>query len=227
MNVHVSRDGKPYGPYEIEDLKSYVAQGSILPTDAAWTEGMASWATVADVLARAGHPVAAPTPAAAAPAYAPQPAAPAWGAAPAAAPGGTGDWPDPPEMQWPLVLVLSIVTCGIFAIFWMFKQAGYAKKLDAASQGITLYTAYLACAVAALVLSFLVGGFLPRLVNLVGLVVAIVAAFNLRSTFERHFNTNENVGLRLHPVMTFFFSILYFQYHLSRIANWRRTGVLG
>jgi hypothetical protein len=32
------------------------------------------------------------------------------------------------------------------------------------------------------------------------------------------------VGLRLSAAMTFFFNILYFQYHLSRIAQWKKTG---
>ncbi len=223
MNVHVSRDGAQYGPYTLEDLKSYVAQGSILPTDAAWSEGMSDWTTVADVLARAGSPLAPPPaaapPVAAAPAYAP--------AARAASPAGASGWPDPPDMNWALVLVLSLVTCGIFGIFWMFKQALYAKQLDPKSQGVTFYTGWVACAVAAFVVQWVVGGFfLPRLVNLAGLALLVLGAFNMRDSFQRHFTTNEPVGLSLHPVMTFFFSGLYFQYHLSRIANWRRTGVL-
>ena len=130
-------------------------------------------------------------------------------------------------MNWALVLVLSIVTCGIFGLFWMFKQALYAKKLDPASQGVTFYTGWVACAVGAIVVSWLTNGsFVSTLVNLAGLALLILGAFNIRDTLQRHFTTNEPVGLSLHPVMTFFFTGLYFQYHLSRIANWRRTGVL-
>ena len=222
MNVHVSRDGQQYGPYTVEELKSFVAQGSILPSDAAWSEGMSDWTTVADVLARAGAPMAPPPPAAPRP-----PAAPVYARAAAAAPPGASAWPDPPDLNWALVLVLSLITCGIFAFFWMIKQALYAKKLDPASQGLMFYLGWLACGVAALVLQFVAGGFfLPRLVNLAGVALLILGAFNIRDSFQKHFTTNEPVGLALHPVMTFFFTGLYFQYHLSRIANWRRTGVL-
>ena len=36
----------------------------------------------------------------------------------------------------------------------------------------------------------------------------------------------EPINLRLSGVMTFFFNILYFQYHFTRIAEWKRTGML-
>ena len=40
MNYHVIRDDKEFGPYSLADLQQYVAQGSILPTDHARSEGM-------------------------------------------------------------------------------------------------------------------------------------------------------------------------------------------
>ena len=43
MLIHVNRDGEQFGPYTIEDLNAYLAQGSILPTDQAWYEGAAGW----------------------------------------------------------------------------------------------------------------------------------------------------------------------------------------
>jgi len=41
-----------------------------------------------------------------------------------------------------------------------------------------------------------------------------------------HYNTVGNIGLRLSSLLTFFFNILYFQHHFSRIARWKRTGIL-
>ncbi len=43
MLIHVNRDGEQFGPYTVEDLNAYLAQGSILPTDQAWYEGAAGW----------------------------------------------------------------------------------------------------------------------------------------------------------------------------------------
>ena len=43
MLIHVNRSGEQFGPYTIEDLNAYLAQGSILPSDQAWYEGAAGW----------------------------------------------------------------------------------------------------------------------------------------------------------------------------------------
>ena len=62
--------------------------------------------------------------------------------------------------------------------------------------------------------------------NVVIIVTALAAIFGMRSSLVRYYNSVEPIGLRLSGVMTFFFSILYLQYHLSRIAAWKTTGVL-
>ena len=36
--IHVMRDGQQFGPYTIEDINTYLAQGTLLPTDQAWYE---------------------------------------------------------------------------------------------------------------------------------------------------------------------------------------------
>ena len=41
--IHVMRDGQQFGPYTLEDLNSYLAQGTLLPTDQAWWEGAPAW----------------------------------------------------------------------------------------------------------------------------------------------------------------------------------------
>ena len=56
--------------------------------------------------------------------------------------------------------------------------------------------------------------------NQIGLacwVVRLIARFTLRDTLEQHFNGPEPLGLRLNPVMTFFFGGIYFQYKLNEI----------
>ena len=41
--IHVMRDGQQFGPYTLEDLNAYLAQGTLLPTDQAWWEGAPAW----------------------------------------------------------------------------------------------------------------------------------------------------------------------------------------
>ena len=41
--IHVMRDGQQFGPYTLEDLNSYLAQRTLLPTDQVWWEGAPAW----------------------------------------------------------------------------------------------------------------------------------------------------------------------------------------
>jgi len=47
--IHVMRDGQQFGPYTIEDINAYMAQGNLLPTDQAWYEGAANWMPITEV----------------------------------------------------------------------------------------------------------------------------------------------------------------------------------
>ena len=47
--IHVMRDGQQFGPYTIEDINTYLAQGTLLPTDQAWYEGAANWMPITEV----------------------------------------------------------------------------------------------------------------------------------------------------------------------------------
>lgn len=49
----INRDGKQFGPYTFDEVKSYVAAGNILDTDFAWTEGMTGWSTVTEIIQNA------------------------------------------------------------------------------------------------------------------------------------------------------------------------------
>jgi uncharacterized protein DUF4339/uncharacterized protein DUF4013 len=50
MSYLVSRYGQQYGPYSLADLRRYLAEGSILNSDYAWTHGMRNWVTVEALL---------------------------------------------------------------------------------------------------------------------------------------------------------------------------------
>ncbi|WP_264765497.1 hypothetical protein, partial [Moraxella catarrhalis] len=55
------------------------------------------------------------------------------------------------------------------------------------------------------------------LLSIAALVLVILYRFAMKNSLEQFYNTVEPVGLRLGPVMTFFFGGLYFQYHINRI----------
>jgi hypothetical protein len=148
----------------------------------------------------------------------------------------------PPDLHWLLVWLLGGITGGLFTLFWCFKQAGFVKKIDPASKATLFMTlalvgqlALILVAVGIIVVSASSGNFpvgisaVVGIVGLVGLLIGIfwlVAIFGMRGSLVRYYNAVEPMGLRLSGVMTFFFNILYFQYHMTRIAKWKKTGVL-
>jgi hypothetical protein len=46
-----------------------------------------------------------------------------------------------------------------------------------------------------------------------------VTIYSIRNELQTHYNRIEPIGLQLGGIMTFFFSFLYFQYHLYKIAQ--------
>jgi hypothetical protein len=219
MTYQVSRDGQLYGPYTLEDLQRYVASGNVLPTDMARGEGASEWVPVAQILGTAGVPATAPT---TAPAY-PVPAA-----YPAPA---TSAYPDPPNLNWGLELLLGFCTCGIFVMVWNLVIAAWANRVQPMSKALIFYIA----ATVLIVLHF--GGSwgiyvsilhqhsytpvhhksLRDLLWIATWIVRLIARFTLRDTLEQHFNGPEPLGLRLNPFLTFFFGGIYFQYKLNEI----------
>lgn len=226
MNYFIKRDLNEYGPYTLADLQKYVASGNILLTDLCRSEGLTDWVPVSQVIGNIPVP-AAPQPAAAAPtAY----AAPGTYAAPAASP-----YPPPPNLHWALVLLLTVVTCGLFAPIWLLVEALWIRKVKPEAKSFTYLVITIGIFAAIIGLAIMqVGeagttghrdaslGGIAALLNLGYIVMRLVTVFSMRSDIEDHFNTAEPIGLSLSGVMTFFFAVYYFQYHFSQINEMKR-----
>jgi hypothetical protein len=228
MNYYISRDGQQFGPYTLAEVQRYVADGNILLTDLAHSEGMDQWVPVRQILGNI--PVQQPAPAPIAPNYGQVPVYPQspFGVAPQPVAGATG--PLPPDLHWALVLLFGIITCGIFTYVWMFIQAGFVKKLRPDANCMLLY----GIGVPGIVLGYIVqlgGGSdqsvrgLGSLIVLAAAVVLIIGHFSLRNSLEDYYNSVEPLNLQLSGVMTFFFNTIYFQYHLNWIRQYKMTGV--
>lgn len=231
MNFHVSRNGQVYGPYTLADLQRYVQSGNVLPTDLAKSDEMTEWLPVSQVLANAGIPV---DPTATSTAYV---AAPGSASAPPAY-AGSGDLmpgaSDPPNLSWVLVLILSIFTCGLFSFVWDLVQSAWMRRVQPTSKALFLYIASFIAYLFNSSYSFgtlmaLHSGSglrhrspLGSLIGLAAFILLIVARFSMRASLEDHYNRVDPIGLRLGPVMTFFFGDLYFQYHFNRINDIKR-----
>jgi hypothetical protein len=212
MNYFVKRDIQEYGPYTLAELQRYTSTGNVLLTDLCRSEGMTDWVPVSQVIGNI--PVAAPSSVSA-----------------AAATGFTvSAYPPPPSLHWGVVLLLAIVTCGIFAWVWVFVQAAWMKKVAPASKALLYY----GLAVGLILLASAANVYqasqaLPRagatgLLNIAGWILWLVASFNMKNSIEEHFSTVEPVpsAMNLSGVMTFFFNVYYFQYHFTKINEERK-----
>ena len=224
MTYQVSRNGQMYGPYTLEDLRRYVASGNVLLTDMAKSEEMPDWLPVAQILGTsplgAAGATGVPPQAYAAPSGYPQPSGIAY--------------PDPPNLNWGLELLLGFLTCGLFVVVWNLIVAAWANRVQPASKALMLYIA----ATVLIALNF--GGnwgfvvsiahhghphrsVIGSLISLACWIVRLIARFTLRDTLEQHFNGPEPLGLRLNAVMTFFFGGIYFQYKLNEINQLKQA----
>jgi hypothetical protein len=124
-------------------------------------------------------------------------------------------------MHWGLVLLLSVVTVGIFYIVWMAMQANWAKKVQGDPKALNLTLAYVGVTVVAMGLSFVTtNSGLAAILRLAQLVVYLMALFALRTQLQL-----PPINLSLNGVMTFFFGAIYFQSHLSGYnAGYSGTG---
>lgn len=219
MPYQVSRNGQMYGPYTLEDLQRYVASGNVLYSDLAKSEEMSEWVPVSQILSSQSAPP---------PAAAYEPPASYTPAAPFQQTASGTAYPDPPNLNWGLELLLGFLTCALFVVVWNLVIASWAKRVQPNSKALMYYI----IATVLIVLNF--GGSYGNVVaamhhypvhqNIFGSIIALVtwvirliARFSLRDTLEQHYNTVEPLGLRLSAVMTFFFGGIYFQYKLNRI----------
>ena len=233
MKYFIQRGINEYGPYTLADLQRYIAQGNIAMTDLTRSEGMTDWVPVSEVIGNIPVPVPPATvPGTGGAVYAGTPGAgAAYGVTPAY--GAVIPGPVPPDFPWALVLLIGIVTCVLFLWAWLIVEAAWIRKIKPESKGLLFVLLSLGCSLASAFIRGITGTMyygppnpLQSLLSLACIVLFIVGIFTMRSDLEDYYNTTENINLRLSGVITFFFAVFYFQHHFSRIAKWKKTGVL-
>lgn len=249
MNYFILRNGQQYGPYSQANLQLYLSVGNISLNDLGRTEAMNEWLPLAQIMNNPA-PAPPPGPVGPGPAYngfnapptAPAPNGNLYGGynvqrmpPPNSTPTCTG-YPVPPGltasnpaplppggMHWAVLLLLAVVTLGLFGTVWAFVQANWVRKIDQQSKAML----FLVISVVSNLVGQVLNGAREYLLSMPLLLAAIVfmfvAVFAMRSSIQRYYNTVEPRGLRLSGVMTFFFSIFYFQYHLYRILREKRV----
>jgi hypothetical protein len=206
MQYLVKRGEQSFGPYSLSDLQRYVQSGNVLLDDLTQSEGMDTWVPVSQVL----------------------------GNIPATQVAAIAPVPEvhlvelPPNWHWSIVLILGLVTRNLFNLIWAVIQANWARKLIGDNKPLVLVAMYPAGMVAGIltIAFFREAAALGFIFIIAGAIMYLVGVFSIRSAMEDYYNSTENIGLTLSGVMTFFFSTTYIQFHINRIARWKKTGVL-
>jgi len=217
MEYLIQRGDQTFGPYSLTELQQYVQEGRVLLTDLAQSEGMADSVPVSQILGNI--PIPAPAQVLAAP--------------------PPNLIPLPPNLHWGVVLAIMIVgrlvnlVLILFTWVWSLILANWARKLVNNNIAMVLVAMYPAGFVAGI---FAIGAgtaagnqaflALGIVFILAGVVAYVVGIFKIRAAMEEYYNSTENIALTLSGAMTFFFSIIYLQYHINRIAKWKQTGIL-
>ena len=213
MEYFVKRGDQRFGPYSLSDLQQYVQSGHVTLEDWTQSEGMADWVPVSNVLGNI-----------------PAMAIAGGGTAIAVAPE-TQLVPLPPNLHWSIVLILGLITRQLFNLVWALLQGNWARKLSGDNKPLVLVAMYPAGFISAIfTISVLGASDSSRTVGLLlffgGVIAYIVGVFKIKAAMEEYYNSTENIGLRLSGGMTFFFSTVYLQFHINKIAKWKQTGEL-
>lgn len=241
MKYYIRRDLNEYGPYTLAELQHYLAQGNIAPSDLARAEGATDCVPVSQVLGNIPPPSAAGTPVPSSGVgggpYSggalPNPGGPVYSGTPGYANAAAAGSLVPLDFHWALVLIIGILTCGIFFWIWLIVEAAFVKKIRPQSNGLIFAIIALACTFGApfFRLSLMMAhpyAFHPlgSIFGLASFILVEVAAFTMKDDLEQYYNSVEPINLRLNAVLVFFFAVFYFQHHFSRISRWKKTGVL-
>jgi len=224
MEYQIQRGDQKFGPYSLAELQQYVQEGRVLLTDLAQSDGMTDWVPVSQILGNI--PIPAP--------------------AQVLAPPPQDIIPLPPNIHWVVILIglalarlsaLIALPLGIlgllFIVVWAIILANWARRLVNKNTALVLVAMFPTVIFAAILAAtaggaegneglIAVAGFL----QLAGWISYLVGIFKIRAAMEEYYNSKENIALTLSGAMTFFFSIVYLQYHINRIAQWKKTGIL-
>jgi len=133
--------------------------------------------------------------------------------------------PAPPRLHWGWVLVLSVLTLGLFLSVWMVVVGWWIKKATICEAAFWWSLAYMLVFPFAVLLG-LGGAVAARmgadsisiyvymatasdLIRLASIVLYLVAVFGTKQLLEA-----APIDIPLNGLMTFFFGPIYFQYHL-------------
>jgi len=126
--------------------------------------------------------------------------------------------PLPPGFHWTLVLILEIVTLGLFGCVWAIVQALWAKKFDPSSKALSLYIVATVVMVAGEILELMHADItIQAAVQIGSALIATFGAFSVKNSLARYITSVEGSPTYLSGLMTIVLGEVYLQYHMNRV----------
>lgn len=234
MIYRISRNGQIFGPYTEAQVRQYLVSGNIAVTDYAQLEGTVEWVPVLQFFPLTATPGQDPgQESGQVPGQVPR-QVPGQPAGPMPATGPSRLHPDPPDFPWWAVLLLAMITGGVFIVVWDIVQAAWVRRVQPASQALALYVGVAVVFLLRLPASWEaidfnlfdgppVGPHHGFILFLVWLGLFIASRTAIRRDLLQHFNGPEPIGLRLNAFLVYLFGGLYIQYHFNRINEIKRA----
>ena len=207
LGYFILRTGEQYGPYSHAELRRYLRTGDIYPGDLGRSEEMKEWLPVSQVLGTGAPPL--PSLAAGASTIEPPPRT-------------VLATPEPPGLHWGVVLLLVVLTFGLFGWIWSVVIAGWVQKIDPRSRAPWLLISCFAMSIVAVSTFYLApdhAGLGSVLAQLAAVALFILAIFGMRRSIMAYYCTNQGIPLSLNSAMTLFFNVVYFQFKFNRMPH--------
>lgn len=116
------------------------------------------------------------------------------------------------------VFGLSIVTLGIYPIYWFYKNTQIINGLHAEKISMNLIYALIGLTVITLALGFTEDPtilMIYAVLNLVYFVVYLIVLFTIRSRLQDIMDRSGGKSLVIGGILTFFFNVIYLQYKIN------------
>lgn len=212
MRYYVQRGDDQSGPFTLGGLRRRVDKGEVFLSDQVRPVNSPAWMPVGQFLATIAHP-ATETLSADIPSDGRSPVLP--------------EEAVPPNLHWIIIMLLGPLTFSIFPAVWGIVQTIWVRRIRPQSKAFLLLVLAIGAGLVARGLyTRLPDPWMAPVFSLAGFILLCCAEVAMTRDLEAYYNTTENIHLKLSGTMVFFFNVLYFQYHLSRIARWKKTGVL-
>lgn len=126
-----------------------------------------------------------------------------------------------------LVFFLGIITLGIYPIYWYYTRTPIASQISPNNKiNMGLVHGYIGTYVLSIIVGFIsddtgIIGFASLAFSIAQFVLYIMLAFSWRSTLRDIINHNASMEnyVNVNGILTFFFSVLYFQYKINQAID--------